>query len=337
MNNTKPKAKSAPQRHWFDRWCLKLFGTTIDFGDFHKLAENNYKLGLVHLERGNLKDAILRFRMVGWFEPGHAPAWYQLGRAYLLNNRTSAAVAAFRKALRINPKNEEAGYMLAVALGGNAIPADLPKKIPVSLAIPHFDRMAAAYTGEQIDIYKYSGHVLLGNAVKEAVSKGRVDHVILDLGVGTGLCGPELRPISAQLVGVDFSTRMLGEAMKLEDAAGKKIYDALVRREIHEYLRESAAQAYDVIAAANTLNYIGELRPLFVQVAQALKEGGLFAFTADIQKDGLDFAFKPLEGRFHFGKSYLTMTANLAGLKPVKLEEASVYPNEKMWLGIFRR
>jgi predicted TPR repeat methyltransferase len=163
--------------------------------------------------------------------------------------------------------------------------------------------------------------------------------VILDLGCGTGLLGPELRPIASQLVGVDFSAKMLDEAMKLEveGGEGKKTYDALVKREAHEYLRESAAEAYDIIIAANTTNFIGELKPLFVQVSQALKEGGLFAFLADIQKDGQDFGFIPSEGRFHFSKSYLLMTATLAGFKLVKIEEAPIYPNEPMWLGIFRK
>lgn len=337
MKQQKSKDKITPPAHWFDRWCVRLFGNTIDFSKLHLVAENNFKVGLKQLALGNLRDAILRFKMVTWFEPHHKLAWYQLGRAQLKNNLPHAAARAFRRAMKLDPKNEEAAYFLAIALGSAATANELPRKMPAALAIAHFDSLAAEYSNEQAISFKYKGHVLLPELLKANTTKGRTDHVILDLGCGSGLASEALRPMASKLIGVDFSGKMLDEAMKLEDAANNKLYDALIKREAHEYLRESAAEAYDMVLCANTISYIGDAKALFAQIAQAMKPGGLFAVSAEKLDAASDFRFKPGEGRFYFSKAYLAMAGELAGLKLLKCEEENLYPNEPHWLAVFRK
>jgi Tfp pilus assembly protein PilF len=128
MPSQKPNVKNTPPASgsvgWFDKASLWLFGTSIDFGKFRDISKNNYALGLAHLENGNLRDAVLRFKMVTWLEPRHVEAWYQLGCAQLIEGKKQAAVQALRKALAIAPGHEQAKQMLAAALGESSPPPD---------------------------------------------------------------------------------------------------------------------------------------------------------------------------------------------------------------------
>lgn len=317
----------------------KLFGVTQNWEKFRDIVRNNYDLGCQHLARGNIKDAILRFRLVVWLEPQHADGWYYLGCSYIADGNKIMAKNAMKRSLRLKPKNEDALYMLALA-SGNSMPAhELPKRIPPALSLQHFDSVAAHFTTYQLEQLRYQGHLLLTGAIRAALQPGRIDHVILDIGVGTGLCGPGLRDVAAHITGVDFSSAMLAEAMKLQDADGKKVYDALIKRELHEFLQEGRDDAFDIAIAASTMSYIGDVQPLFIQVARVLKKGGLFAFTADALADGKDqeFRFDTDTARFRFSGAYLRTLAAATALKEVRFEEVEIYPGYKAWLCVFTK
>jgi tetratricopeptide (TPR) repeat protein len=51
------------------------------------LLNTNYNLGLKHLERGNLGDAIFRFKFIIKFWPNHYDSYYQLAYCYFLQKR----------------------------------------------------------------------------------------------------------------------------------------------------------------------------------------------------------------------------------------------------------
>lgn len=56
------------------------------------LAETNYQQGLKYLAKGDIRDAILRFRIVLKFWPDQYPdAYYQLAYSLILHNRPSKA------------------------------------------------------------------------------------------------------------------------------------------------------------------------------------------------------------------------------------------------------
>jgi predicted TPR repeat methyltransferase len=101
----------------------------------------------------------------------------------------------------------------------------------------------------------------------------------LDLGCGTGMAGPLLRPRAKTLVGVDLSGQMLAKA------GAKGVYDELAEAEMVEYLSR-ARTAYDLIFAADSLIYLGELGPLLEGAAAALRPGGLLAATLETTARG---------------------------------------------------
>ncbi|NBX04200.1 MAG: methyltransferase [Alphaproteobacteria bacterium] len=331
------------------RWAFSL---SEDWYQKRDLVKNNYELGLLHFAKGNFSDASFRFKLVTWFAPKDARGWYQLGRAYLAEGKRAAAITALKKSAALAPANEETHYMLAVAGGSKA--EKLPKKMPLSLCLEHFEGLAESYDDEQLNTYGYKGHVLLADAVRAALPAGRVDNIVVELGVGTGLCGSLLRPVVGKLVGVDFSPKMLAEAAKLKTPQGQAVYDELILQEAQQFLgvsgvrnqvsekttssdtRHLTPDSCDAIIAAGLLSYIGDVQELVSQSARALKTGGVFGFTAEMG-DGEGYRFLPDAGRFGFSEKYLQQLAAAAGLCVVKLEKADTYPDFKAWLGVFRK
>ena len=69
----------------------KIQETKNEFGDIRakmsNLLETNYNLGLKHLEKGNISDAVFRFRFIKKFWPECFDAYYQLAYALALNKK----------------------------------------------------------------------------------------------------------------------------------------------------------------------------------------------------------------------------------------------------------
>ena len=100
------------------------------------------------------------------------------------------------------------------------------------------------------------------------------DKNIVDLGCGTGLCGPFLKDYAEQLVGVDLSPEMLRQAGE------KNVYDELLEIELTDYLQQSTG-GHDLLIAADTLIYIGDLRPVFAAAHEKLTTGGILLFSVE--------------------------------------------------------
>ena len=99
---------------------------------------------------------------------------------------------------------------------------------------------------------------------------------VLDLGAGTGLLGPLLRPMAGTLTGVDLSENMLNEAQKTQ------AYDRLVVSDIVAYLEHDVPTAsVDLMVATDVVVYFSDLRPLFAAAGKASRSGGFFALSTE--------------------------------------------------------
>ncbi|MBM3580098.1 MAG: hypothetical protein FJX34_04935 [Alphaproteobacteria bacterium] len=67
------------------------------------LREANYQLGLRHLEKGEMRDAIFRFRFIKRFWPDLWDAYYQLGYCLVLDKRPKEAKLVLEELLKKNP------------------------------------------------------------------------------------------------------------------------------------------------------------------------------------------------------------------------------------------
>lgn len=184
---------------------------------------------------------------------------------------------------------------------------------------PPPERMADAHVAALFDVYApsfddslrgflaYRAPECLIDAVRSVLGARR-ELDVLDLGCGTGLAGPLLRPFARRLEGIDLSTGMLDKARE------RGVYDALRAGEITAELAASTA-SHDLIVAVDVLVYFGALEPLFQNVARRLAPGGLFAFTAEKGTEP-GYRLQPT-ARYVHHLDYLRGCARAAGLKPV--------------------
>lgn len=127
---------------------------------------------------------------------------------------------------------------------------------------------------------------------------------IIDLGCGTGLMAPYLKPHAAELVGVDIAEKMLAVA------AQRKLYDRLEATDMVAALRGQ----WDVITAADAVVYIGDLLPFMQAAVKTLSTGGVLAISVEV--NGLEQGYILQESRRHaHSLSYITAITHTCGLQ----------------------
>ncbi len=70
------------------------------------LLESNYQLGLMHQDKGNLSDAIFRFRFIKKFWPHHYDSYIQLANCYISKKRFNRALQVLDELLIANSTYE---------------------------------------------------------------------------------------------------------------------------------------------------------------------------------------------------------------------------------------
>jgi SAM-dependent methyltransferase len=75
---------------------------------------------------------------------------------------------------------------------------------------------------------------------------------VLDLDCGTGLFGPQLRPLARTLTVIDLLSNMLKKGEQ------RQLYDHLICGDIAEFL-DTQSDAFDLAVAADVFVYIGDL------------------------------------------------------------------------------
>jgi tetratricopeptide (TPR) repeat protein len=76
------------------------------------LRQTNYNLGLKHIEKGNLFDAIFRFYLIKKFWPDFFDAYYQLAYCLLLNDKPQKAEKILQELLAKKPDYDQKAYDL---------------------------------------------------------------------------------------------------------------------------------------------------------------------------------------------------------------------------------
>ncbi len=231
-------------------------------------------LGMVRWMAHRHREALAVYETLLEVQPGFADGWIMKG---LISHRlglADVALASLRHALDIDGGSdpEKVRYILA-SMGSGPV----PDAAPVEYVRGLFDRYAHRFDEHLVETLNYRGHERLIDALEPWLPEPPLD--IVDLGCGTGLCGPLVAPWARSLVGVDISGGMLAEARH------KGVYDELVESELVAWLAPRRAVA-DVMIASDVFNYLGDLEPAFAGVRQALRAGGRLAFTTEASATG---------------------------------------------------
>ena len=291
------------------------------------------------LASNDVEGALAEAREAVSLNPDVATVLVALGEALLAAENLPAAIAELQRALRSDPDMTHARYLTGQAwlkageadkaleifraladdmpqLAQNIARAEAMTRATRSDAgyVRHlFDQFSADYDSRMLGQLSYAAPQIL-RELADLVLPGRGGLRILDLGCGTGLAGVAFQSRAAHLTGIDLSPAMI------EKARARGIYDQLAVADLESALAEQGP-AFDLILAADTVVYLGDLSNVLAGVAARLAPDGYFLFTAEA-KDGEGFALGP-KRRWRHSEAYLRSQAQAAGLAVAGLVAAS--------------
>ena len=276
-------------------------------------AEGHFNLATALLAQGDGVGAMAAYQEALRLNPDHLRTYKALTLLCYKLNRREDATALFQRWLERNPDDATARHLLA-ASSGCAVPGRAADDYVQTI----FDEMAEHFD-RHLQRLAYQAPDLIAQAVAAALGSPAGTLEVLDAGCGTGLCGPLLRPYAGRLVGVDLSPGMM------EKARVRGSYDALVVAELTAFLAERPT-SWDLIVSADTLIYFGDLQPLCIAAAAALRPGGWLAFTLEEIPDAeASTGFNlELSGRYRHSQPYLRQTLAEAGLTLATLEQVTL-------------
>jgi predicted TPR repeat methyltransferase len=252
---------------------------------------------------GDAKKALAVAREAAVLNPSVITAIVTLGEALLANGYLATAIGEFQRALRLDPDFAPARYLLGCAWleAGEADKAaeafdavddedapGLPAKRaeieamrmrPRSDAryVRHlFDQFSADYDARMIGQLGYGAPQILRNLADLIGLLYRDPLSVLDLGCGTGLSGAAFFDLAVRLDGIDLSPAMV------EKAKARGIYNGV---RVGDIETTDSDGSYDLVLAADTLVYLGDLEPVLRTAAKALAPGGTFLFTVERKED----------------------------------------------------
>lgn len=265
-----------------------------------KSVEALYNLAIIATRCNEFEKAKNYYHAALQVDPTYFPALNNLAIYYLAHQNSDAAKYYFEQALKQEPNNQSIKYSLN-AISGNGAIDDAPKQYIQSLFDSYADHYEQHLTQGLDYVVPQNLKALLGKKLKD-----KPQYRILDLGCGTGLCGPLFKQYASELIGVDLSPKMLKFAKE------KGCYDVLIEAENSEYLADKS-ERFDLILAADVFIYQGNLKKSFSHCFKALVKSGFLAFSTEINQ-GQEFSLQPT-GRFSHAKSYIVELSREIGFK----------------------
>jgi predicted TPR repeat methyltransferase len=154
---------------------------------------------------------------------------------------------------------------------------------------------------------------------------------VLDLGCGTGLAAPLLRPRCDRLEGVDLS------AVMVERARARGLYDEVRQSELVEALAASS-RTHDLLVAADVFIYVGALEGVFAAASRALRPGGEFCFSVEAADELHEWQLR-MSLRYAHSERYIRMLARQHGFSvrlvarhPLRIDQGQPVMGLFAWL-----
>jgi predicted TPR repeat methyltransferase len=245
--------------------------------------------------------------------PGFASAWFTLGEIREQLGERDAAIAAFGKALIVDPGDRHGASLRLMLLGAQQL-SDMPPAYVRAL----FDQYAPKFESALVDDLGYRGPALLFKAVlssRAAARKPAFFKRAIDLGCGTGLAATAFTKEVDEFIGFDLSPRMI------ERARSTGLYAQLEVADMVQGLSRGPDASADLILAADAMVYLSDLAPVLREVTRVLVAGGLLAFT--VETHGGDGVIIGAGLRYAHGAGYVRSQIEQAGLTLSRLEDLS--------------
>jgi predicted TPR repeat methyltransferase len=310
--------------------AIAAYRRAIELAPDHANAYNN--LGVVLRAKDDLVEAEEAYRSAIRIDPEHVDAYNNLGVLLNATKRPQEAALCFSRAITLRPEDPEARRLLALAhctlgevdkaaeiyaqwladepdspIAQHMLAAcsgrDVPSRASDAFVEATFDSFAASFDARLAKLLYQAPTLVVGMLERSGLDPSESLDV-LDMGCGTGLCGPLVAPYARRLVGVDLSEQMLARARERE------VYDDLVHGELTAYLDDHAG-SFDAILSADTLVYFGSLDGVAAASARALRPGGRLVFTVEeLDEDGFVLS---VNGRYRHSRAHVEAALSGAG------------------------
>jgi predicted TPR repeat methyltransferase len=313
-------------------------------------------LGAARLKLGRLDDALADLEQAIAAEPDNAEALGHAGTALAELGRPERALAMFDRAVAAQPasplvwllrgnvlrelgRRDEAAESFRASLrhGGDAglnafylaglAAAPAPQSAPRGYVEALFDNYAGGFDAHLVQALKYDAPQRL---LQPLAAQGRRFAHALDLGCGTGLCGPWLRRVADRVTGIDLSRNML------ERARVQGVYDALAQADVLDWLR-ACQDAHDCVVAADVFIYVGALDAVFAELGRLMPPGAQFCFSVE-ESGGAELELRA-SLRYAHSEAYVRRLADACGFRvrqlerhPVRTEREGPIPGLFCWL-----
>lgn len=271
--------------------------------------------GAALAELGRHDEALATFDRVLQLQPAQGTAWSHRGSVLREMGRVDEAIASLEKAIAHGADPGLNAYYLASLRQGSSAPPAPPPHYVQAL----FDAYAGQFDEHLVRALRYDAPQVL---VQRVAATGRRFGRALDLGCGTGLCGPLLQPLCEAVDGIDLSANMLDKARALG------VYALLEQAELQQYL-QATSQRYALVVAADVLVYLGDLQPLFAGVARLLDPQGLFCFTVEQAEGDAAYELRP-SLRYAHSEPALRALAAQHGFEVMHLEQRPVREDQRV-------
>ena len=282
--------------------ALRCLDIALSINPAHVETLTNRAVVLMEMEKP--AQALVSCDTALAFAPDFVTALVNRGNALAALKRFEESLATYDKVLAKDP-----GNAIARENRENAVfQAGQASRCPPGYMRKLFDDFSTDYDAKMVEGLTYRAHKHLRTLYDRIAPATSGPLNILDLGSGTGLVGEEFKDLvrGGRLDGVDLAPLMI------EAARRRAIYDNLTCTDLETHLA-LRGRPYDLMLAADTMIYLGDLEPTFSGVARNLTPGGLYVFAVEA-KDGEGWE-QTRANRFRHSLDYLRKEAERAGLE----------------------
>lgn len=290
---------------------------------YENIVETNIDLGKYHLRLGNMRDAIIRFRIARFFFGKENPEiHYWLGWCYFLKGKYEKA----SESLKAAGKSDE------VKLGEFIKNADTLTEVPreiwedvreISLCEGNEKYFSKDLYNNNIDLPQEMIEFFL-NTIEEMINKPK----ILDYGCGTGLAGSYLDykiDKEYKITAVDSQELCLDYIKHLRGERGY-VYDTSHRAYLDNPDRVFNNQKYDIILSFDALGFTKDLTKIFKAFQKNLGKEGVIAILLPSSKITM---WDKARRTYSFNMTDIVEQLKLAKLNFIDIKEWSLGKNKK--------
>ena len=268
-------------------------------------VENYLNIGIIYLHLERHKEAIDYLNQADKLLPSDSNIIEHLALCYLKKGDLDQAKHYYHQAASLSQENQSLQYISAALSQSKQL-----KQAPLIYIEQLYNEYAPYYQQQLLKQLDYQVPKRFFQALNETLNLDNPQLNIVDLGCGTGLVGEQIKPMARNLIGVDIADNMLAIAKQ------SGIYNQLIKQDIQQALPNLTD--LDLITAACTFDYIGDLEPILTTAHQSLNSGGIICFSSEKCYDQ-DYQLQ-VNMRYSHSKNYMTKLLTKIGFTIIRID-----------------